>query len=94
MIVIIAFVRPHDIHTALVALSDDLLQELLPILNWFEDTYVGRQNHSQTRGRVLFPIQIWSVYQRTLDDKDRTNTHVEASHRRMKAEFGMAHPSL
>ncbi|KAF1740771.1 LOW QUALITY PROTEIN: hypothetical protein MXB_1611 [Myxobolus squamalis] len=91
MIVSLAFVRPQDIDMALNALSDDLLRELLPFKN---DTYVGSPNHNQTRGRALFPIQIWSVYQTTLDDEDRTNNHVEASHRQMKEEFGMTHPSF
>ena len=69
-------------------------EDLTPIINWFEDFYVGRQNRNLTRRRALFPPTMWSVYERTLNGHDRTNNYVEAAHRRLQAEFGMHHPNI
>lgn len=42
----------------------------------------------------MFPSEIWSCYERTLNGDDRTNNHAEAAHRRLQAEFGVDHPTL
>lgn len=94
MIVALSFVPIDDLDTALEALSVDLTDDLTPILNWFEDSYVGRLNRNRTRRRPLFPPQTWSVYERTLNEEARTNNYAEAAHRRMQAEFGVDHPNL
>lgn len=55
------------------------LEDLMPIINSFEDFYKGCQNRNWTQCRALFPHQTWSVYKRTLNREDRTNNHVEAA---------------
>lgn len=93
MIVALAFVPPASVEEALDILSVETPPALQPVMNWFEDAYMGRM---MRRGRrvATFPNAIWTVYQRTLDGTDRTNNHAEAAHRRLQAEFGMDHPSL
>ncbi|KRZ71949.1 hypothetical protein T10_12101 [Trichinella papuae] len=42
----------------------------------------------------MFPIEMWSMYRRVVDGDNRTNNFAEAAHRRLKAELGMAHPTI
>jgi hypothetical protein len=93
MIVALAFVPPNSLEVAFDALSVSTPQRLLPVLNWFEDNYLGRLTR-RGRQRAVFPHDIWSVYDRTVAGDDRTNNHVEAAHRRMQSELGMDHPTL
>ncbi len=37
---------------------------------------------------------MWNVYDRVLNDQDRTNNHAEAAHRRVQTELGMDHPTI
>jgi len=81
---------------ALEALVDEILLDLMPIMDWFEDFYIGRPGRNQTRRRALFPPETWSVYERsrTIIGEGRTKNHVEGAHRRLQAEFGMCHPTI
>lgn len=90
----IAFIPPNKIEEALETLEEDLPIELLPILNWFEDNYIGRPNRRGIRKTPLFPCEIWNVFQRTLNGESRTNNYVEANHRKMQNEFGVNHPTI
>uniref|UniRef100_A0A2C9LH34 MULE transposase domain-containing protein n=1 Tax=Biomphalaria glabrata TaxID=6526 RepID=A0A2C9LH34_BIOGL len=93
MIVALAFVPIEDLDMAVETLANELPLHLTPIINWFEDTSIGRLNRSRTRRCALFP-PMWSVYQRTLNGDNRTNNFAEAAHRRLQAEFGMSHPTI
>ena len=71
----------------------------MPVLKYFEDTYVGSLQHilpdgSLLRNPPLFPVTMWSVHGRTLNGEARTNNHAEAAHRRLQTEFGVDHPNL
>ena len=80
MIVALAFVPTDNLGDAFDALSNVLPNELTPILNWLEDNYIGRPGRNNRRSRpALFPLEIWSMYQRTISGIDRTNNHAEAS---------------
>lgn len=94
MIVALSFVPITDLDIAVETLSNAVSDDLTPIINWFEDSYIGRQNRNRTRRPALFPPQCWSVYQRTINGEDRTNNYAEAAHRRLQAEFGMNHPNI
>lgn len=95
MVTALAFVPIHDLDDAFYALSDELPDELEPILNWFEDYYLGRRVGRQRRRRdPQFPPQLWSVYERTIGNEDRTNNHAQAAHRRLQAEINMKHPTI
>ncbi|KAK4876652.1 hypothetical protein RN001_009158 [Aquatica leii] len=54
--------------------------EAQPIMDYFEDIYIGRRGRRQRRP-PFFPIQMWNMYQRTLDHHHRTNNHIEGWHR-------------
>jgi len=95
MIIAIAFVCINKIDIAIDALAENLPEELQPLLEWFEDNYVGRLNRNG-RGRRLarFPPSIWNLNERVLNGIHRTNNHAEAANRRINVEMGMVHPTL
>ena len=81
MIVALAFVPTDNLDDAFDALSNQLANELTPILNWLEDNCIGRRGRNNRRSRPpLFPPEIWSMYQRTISGIDRKNIHAEAAH--------------
>ncbi|XP_018497472.1 uncharacterized protein LOC100908490, partial [Galendromus occidentalis] len=99
MIAALAFVPPSELDNAVAELSPVLPEELIPVLNYFEDIYIGRMNRIRADGTVdrrtpQFPVEMWSVYQRTLDGEARTNNYAEAAHRRLQVEFGIQHPTI
>jgi len=95
MIVALAFVPIDNLDDAFDALSNQLANELTPILNWLEDKYMGRPGHNNCRRRpALFPPEIWSMYQHTISDIGRTNNYAEAAHRRLKRELDVVHPLI
>ncbi|XP_063931856.1 uncharacterized protein LOC135143846 [Zophobas morio] len=95
MITSLAFVLFEDIDGAIETLSEQIPQELQPILNWFEDFYVERPNRrSVSRRNPMFPPKTWNLYHRVLNRIDRTNNHAEAAHRRLQNELSMDHPTL
>lgn len=95
MITSMAFVPIEDIEEALADLGNFLPEELQPILDYFEDNYIGRRNRRGAgRRQPMFPVRRWNVYNRTLQGEDRTNNHAEAAHRRLQAELGMTNPVI
>lgn len=94
MIPALAFVPINEIENGLEVLNNALPDELGPILDYFEDKYVGRMQRNNRRRRPLFDPEIWSCYTRTLNNEARTNNYAEAAHRRLQAELGVDHPNL
>ncbi|CAI6347726.1 unnamed protein product [Macrosiphum euphorbiae] len=95
MVIGLAFVPIEDTDNTLLLLSENLLNDLQPLLDWFEDNYVGRMNRrGNERRQPLFPHEMWNVYNRTSNQKDRTNKHAEAAHRRLQTELGMDDPTI
>ena len=91
MISALAFIPPEEVDNALAVLATILLDELIPVLN-YEDNYVGRLNRIladstpekrtlKSRFPIDFPIDMWSVYEPTLNGEARTNNYAEAAHR-------------
>jgi len=74
-----------NLDDAFDALSNQLENELTPIVNLLEDNYIGRPGRYNRRSHpALFPPKIWSMYQLTISDIGRTNNSAEAAHRRLK----------
>lgn len=95
MIPALAFVPLSDIDEAIDFLAAQLPPELIEVLDWFEDYYVGRVNRrGNGRRPSMFPPEMWNMYERVLNHQDRTNNHAEAAHRRLQTELGMEHPTI
>lgn len=95
MVISLAFVPINDLDRYVDELANELSAELLPLLEWLEDTYIGRLNRrGNGRRPPVFPPEVWNLYDRVLTDEDRTNNHAEAAHRRLQAELGVDHPTI
>ena len=95
IIVALAFAPVDNLNDVFDALSNQLPNELTPILNWLEDNYISRPRRNNRRSRPAhFPPEIWSMYQRTISDIDKTNNPAEAAHWRLKRELDVVHPSV
>ena len=55
------------------------------ISDYFEDTWVDRQVRSEPRRALVFPINFWNVYQRTLNSAHRTNSNIKGWQRRFQS---------
>ena len=94
----LAFIPVDRLENALRDLRDQLPQDLQPVLDYFEDNYIGRlqlrNDGFLSRREASFPVSMWTVHQRTLDGDSRTNNYVEALHRSLQQQFSVSHPGL
>ncbi|CAF1207609.1 unnamed protein product, partial [Didymodactylos carnosus] len=89
----LAFLPVSDVGQGFDELYNALPSLCQPLLNYFEDTYLGR--HRPTgRSDPLFPIEFWNMYQRTTELSMRTNNSAESWHRRLSSVMQCQHPSL
>ena len=94
MISALAFVPPADVVGAFETLSNELPDVLNPILDYFEDNYIGRPDRRGARRAAIFPILLWNQYDRVIHSHNRTTNSVEAWHRKIQCLLGMVHPTI
>ncbi|GCC45824.1 hypothetical protein chiPu_0030173 [Chiloscyllium punctatum] len=92
MIIGLAFIPIENIHEAIEHLTDALPDELQPLLDWFEDNYGGRRlRRGNGRRSPLFPVGMWNIYERTLNNDDKTDNNAEAVYRQRQCELDVEH---
>ena len=64
------------------------------VINYFEDTYIGRLRPGGHRRAPLFDLALWNMYDQMIGDLPRTNNAVEGWHRRFQANVGAYHPNV
>ncbi|CAF2090872.1 unnamed protein product [Rotaria magnacalcarata] len=89
----LAFLQSNDVSQSFDDLYNLLPQILHPLLDYFEDTYVGR-NCTLGRAKPMFELEFWNMHQRTTDRLMRTNNSAEAWHRRLSSIMQCQHPTL
>jgi hypothetical protein len=98
MIAALAFVPPDDLVEFFDELCDTIRgtynEEVDVILDYFEDTYIGRFRRNAPRAPPLFGIEIWNMFHRTHQEMPRTNNHIEGWHRRFQSLCMASHPTL
>ena len=72
---------------------DNVHASLRPLLEYVEDTYIGRM-HRGVRRDPMFPLSWWNVYDRTLAGDPRTNNAAEGGHYRLQQDLDVDHPSI
>ena len=99
MIAALAFVPIADVPQAFYDLEVEIRNNfnqngIDAVLDYFEDTYVGRQRRRRPRARPMFPLELWNMHDRTQEELPRTNNHVEGWHRRFSGNVDCSHPTL
>ena len=64
------------------------------IVDYFEDTYIGRPNRNGSRRNPQFHVLMWNVYDRTVDNLPRTNNSVEGFHRGFESMLQATKPDV
>ena len=67
---------------------------LRDFVNYFEDTWIGRPGRRRGRAAPIFPIQLWNVHERVIDNVARTNDHGEGWDRGFSSLLAASHPSI
>ncbi|CAF1279940.1 unnamed protein product [Didymodactylos carnosus] len=76
----LAFLEPSRMINGFDDLLMDLGDDYQEILDYFEETYIGRLRPNHTRRRPMFCIDFWNMYNRTTQSSMRTNNTAEAYH--------------
>ena len=96
MLLALAFIPEERVVETFEQLAEQELSspELLPVIDYFEDTWLGRPGRRNARRAPLFAINIWSCFERVKNDLPKTNNLIEGWHRAFSQQVGAAHPSL
>jgi len=65
-----------------------------PVVNYFEDNFIGRPDRRGTRRNPVFPLSLWNVNQRVLESLPRSNNSVEGWHCGFQSSVQCSHPTL
>jgi hypothetical protein len=92
----LAFVPVGDVIHAFNFIKSNAPPEFNGILKYFETYYIGKRlkKNSDLRKMPMFPIQIWSVYDRVINGDPRCNNSLEAWHNAFSIKVGDAHPTV
>lgn len=71
MLLALAFVPERDVQFALEIIDENFPHELLPLVEYWEKTYVGKRMHNL---RSRYDINIWNMFDRMLTDQGRTTS--------------------
>ena len=96
MMLALAFVPSDDVLHSFGLVRDEVDDLLLPIIDYFEKTYVSGIPARGRRRAVLprYPIQLWNQYNATLSGAQRTNNCSERWHNRFNFVVGKNHPGI
>ena len=62
------------------------------LLDYFEETYIGRYHRNVELRPPLFVLNLWNMFHRTFDELPRTNNHVQGWHCSFQAQVSWCHP--
>ena len=89
----LAFVPlPHPIE-AFESLEDIIPDEMVPLLDYFERTYIGRRLRVRRRD-PLYSHDFWNVHGRVINGDPRTNNKVEGHHNLINQTLSIQHPTI
>ena len=98
MIAALAFVPPDEVKAYFEQYCDYARNfhnnDCDPIIDYFEDTYIGRFRRNAPRRAPLFAQALWNMFHRTFNETARTNNSIEGWHRSFQDTVGASHPSF
>jgi len=93
MLLAFSFIPTEDIPASFDELNDNRPDELEPIYNYWEDTYIGRLRRNR-RSAPTFAVEFWNMRSRVTDGLPRTNNSVEGWHHAFQSAVSCHHPSF
>ena len=94
MVMALAFLPENEVGDAFDDVSDECEEALQPVLDYFEDVYLGRRDRRGRRRQARFPVRMWSVYSRQQRGLPRTNNQLESWHNAFQGCTETRHPSI
>lgn len=94
MLPALAYVPVDDVVGAFETLSDVLPAEAQSIVDYFEDTWIGRINRRGQRRPPTFAVESWNCYVAAVDGLAKTNNAVEGWHRAFMEVVRAHHPCI
>lgn len=94
LVLALAFIPLHDLEEAFEVVTENFPQAATALLDYFEDTYLGRPSRRGPRRGALFLPITWNQWDRVNSDLPRTNNAVEGWHSAFQANVGAHHPTL
>ena len=80
---------------AFEALENVFPQATIPVLEYFEENFIGTLLPGQQQRRTRrFPIALWNINQRVINHLPKTNNHVDGWHNKFANHAGANHPSI
>jgi hypothetical protein len=95
MLVALAFVPVNDIVDSFETLLDAHAPDSAQcIIDYFEETFIGRLTRRNARRQPVFPLNMWNVSARVTEALPKTNNGVEGWHRGFQSSLSCAHPTF
>lgn len=69
-------------------------EEANEVVDYFEDTWIGRPDRRNGRRPPLFSIEMWNCYSRVIDNLPKTNNNIEGWHRSFAQLINCNHPNI
>ena len=77
----LAFLLPGHVVYGFTKVQKICSDDFKPVLDYFEQYYIGLPVSISARKAPLFEIGVWNVYDRVVDDLPRTNNSLESWHK-------------
>ena len=74
--------------------ADILPSEAEAVVDYFEDTWIGRPDRRNRRRPPKFKLEMWNVYESALLSQPKTNNAVEGWHRTFETQVAGHHPNI
>ena len=69
-------------------------EHIMPLYNYFGNTYIGMLREDNTRTAPLFPVPAWNMHNRVAAELARTNNSIEGWHSGMNSSIPYTHPAI
>ncbi|XP_078516122.1 uncharacterized protein LOC144781255 [Lissotriton helveticus] len=95
----LCFVPPHSVDEYYTSITESEYfianeDKLAPILNYFEDTWIGHLSRSGRRRKPRFLVDWWNCYSTCLEGGAKTNNAIEGWHNSLNTSIGKPHPNF
>lgn len=95
MILALAFVPVADVPSVFRKLSESAIPDLLPVMKYFEETYIGIKAQGRRAAKPpTYPVELWNQREAALAGEHKTNNVSEGWHNRFRLLVGKNHPDL